>query len=101
MAQRLIWSPRAASHLESICDYIAEDSGVYARIFAQKVLDIIRSIPDFPEIGRVVPEYGDQKLRERLYRNYRIVYRLNADSIEIVAICHGARLLTNVLPSDV
>lgn len=36
MANRIIWSPRAASHLESICEFIAEDSPAYARIFARK-----------------------------------------------------------------
>ena len=43
--------------------------------------------------GRVVPEYGDEAICERIYQNYRIVYRLKSDTIEIVAITHGARPL--------
>jgi len=98
MAGRIIWSPRAASHLEEICEYIAEDSEVYSRIFAQKIVGIVKAIPTFPQTGRVVPEYRDPELREKPYGDYRIVYRIKPDAIEIAAICHGARLLSNVLP---
>ena len=100
MAHRLIWSPRAASHLEDICEYITLDSTAYAAIFAQRILSIVKSIPKFPESGRIVPEYDNPDLREKLYGNYRIVYRLKASEklIEIAAICHSARQIVHVLP---
>ena len=41
------WAPRAASHLEQICEYISQDSEIYARIFAKKVLLIIEGIVSF------------------------------------------------------
>ncbi len=97
MDYRIIWSPVAASHLEQICDYIAQNSEIYARIFAKEVLSVIESLPSFPKAGRIVPEYNDDNLRERIYGNYRIVYRIQEDVIEIAAICHGAQLLDNVL----
>lgn len=97
MAYNVRWSPRAASHLEEICNYIAKDSHYYASLFAKKVIAIVKSIPQFPMAGRIVPEYGDENLREKIYENYRIVYRIKEKSIEIVAICHGAKLLGNVL----
>ena len=91
------WSPKAASHLEQICEYIAIDSETYARIFAKKVLSLVEGIVLFPEAGRIVPEYNDPKLREQICGNYRIIYRLKNDAIEIVAICHGSRLLERLL----
>ena len=97
MAYSIKWSPRAASHLEEICDYIAKDSKYYAALFAKKVVAIVKAIPQFPKAGRVVPEYNDVNLRERIYENYRIVYRVKEEIIEIVAICHGARPLKNTL----
>lgn len=33
----------------------------------------------------------------KIYENYRIVYRLKEDVAEIVVKCHGARLLDNVM----
>ncbi len=93
MAYKIRWSPRAASNFEEVCDYIARDSTYYAALFARRVNQIIKTIPQFPEAGRVVPEYGDENLREKIYENYRIVYRLKEEFVEIVAICHGAKRL--------
>jgi len=96
MAQKIRWSPRAALNLEDICNYIAKDSEVYATIFASKINAIIKSIPQFPKAGRVVPEYKNEKIREKIYENYRIVYRIKGEFIEIVAICHGSKPLENM-----
>ncbi len=90
---RIIWSPDAADDLESICDYIAEDSDYYARVFANGVIKAIERLMIFPESGRVVPEYDQKDIREIIFQNYRIVYRVRSDTIEIVAITHGARLM--------
>ncbi|OGW14128.1 MAG: hypothetical protein A3G93_03725 [Nitrospinae bacterium RIFCSPLOWO2_12_FULL_45_22] len=97
MAYKVRWSPRAVSNLEEICDFIAKDSAHYAFLFAKKVNVIIESIPQFPKAGRIVPEYGDENLREKIYNNYRIVYRLKGEVVEIVVICHGARLLDDII----
>ncbi|MCL4557684.1 MAG: type II toxin-antitoxin system RelE/ParE family toxin [Deltaproteobacteria bacterium] len=97
MAHKIVWSPRAVSNLEEICNYIEKDSEYYARLFAKRVISVIENIPAFPASGRIVPEYENKKLREKFYQNYRIVYRIKKDAIEIVAICHGAMMLKNVL----
>jgi plasmid stabilization system protein ParE len=96
MAGSIRWSPRAVSQLEEICEHIGKDSEHYARLFAKRVMNIVKTLPRFPNSGRVVPAYGRVDLREKLYGNYRIVYRLKDDTIEIVVITHGARLLENV-----
>jgi toxin ParE1/3/4 len=92
MAQ-LVWSPDAIQDLNSICAYIARNSERYAGAFVEHVTRIVESIPDQPLLGSVVPEYERPDLRERLYQNYRIVYRLRGDLVEIVTITHGARRL--------
>jgi plasmid stabilization system protein ParE len=45
---------------------------------------------EFPESGRVVPELSDSTIREILWRNYRIVYRIKGPLVEIVTVFHGA-----------
>lgn len=100
MDDRIKWSSRAASHLEQISEYISQDSETYARIFARKILKIVEDIPEFPNSGRVVPEYKDENLRERIYDNYRLVYRIKNDIIEIVAICHSARPIEKSLENN-
>lgn len=90
------WSPEASEDLESIAEYIARDSEYYARAVVTEILSVSRSLPEFPEVGRVVPEIGDEHIRERFIYSYRLVYRVEPARILIVAVIHGKRLLENV-----
>jgi addiction module RelE/StbE family toxin len=90
---KLIWSPRAIADLEAICEYIAQDSEQYAKLFGQRLIDSVEAIPLHPYLGAVVPEFGIEDIRERRVQNYRIVYRVRADAIEVVTLCHAARQL--------
>jgi plasmid stabilization system protein ParE len=96
MAYKIKWSPRAASNFEDICSFIARDSEYYAALFARKVNVIVKNIPQFPKSGRVVPEFSNENLREKIYENYRIVYRLKNKFVEIVAICHSSKPLNDI-----
>jgi len=87
------WSPRAVADLEYICERISRDSDAYACLFAKRVMTLVSSLPEFPFLGRMVPEYKDDNIREKIYQDYRIVYRLRGKDVEIAAICHGSRLL--------
>ena len=89
------WSPEATEDLESIVEYIARDSEFYARSVASKILTVSRKISEQPMIGRIVPEIGEQEIRERFVYSYRLVYRIQNSTITIVAIIHGKRLLEN------
>ena len=93
----IIWSPKAVNELGRICDYIGENSEYYARLFAENVFKRIEQLALFPYSGRIVPEYNQPELRELIYQNYRIIYRVKADIIEIIWITHGARLLSEDL----
>jgi len=93
---RLIWSPSAIGDLADICAYIGRDSEYYARLFAQRVVAATEALVQFPEIGRIVPEFGRHDLRELLFQKYRIVYRVKRDEVQIAAVVHGARLLADI-----
>lgn len=90
------WSPEATEDLESIADYIARDSEFYARAVVAEILAVSRSIREFPLIGRIVPEIGNDRIRERLLYSYRLVYRIEPQRVLVVAVIHGKRLLENV-----
>ena len=90
---KLIWSPRALQDLDGACGYIARDSEKYAFLFAERIIALAERIAANPLWGAVVPEYEDPELRERLFQNYRVVYRARTDDVEIVTIIHAARLM--------
>jgi toxin ParE1/3/4 len=57
----------------------------------QEIVSKIGTLTDFPEIGRVVPEISDQNIRELIVYSYRLVYKISAGGIEVLAIIHGRR----------
>ena len=61
--------------------------------FASKIISAVETLRVFPEIGRIVPEYADPKIREIIYRNYRIVYQIEDRAVEIITVSHGSKLL--------
>ncbi|WP_433747632.1 type II toxin-antitoxin system RelE/ParE family toxin [Falsibacillus pallidus] len=87
----LRWAESAVKDLDNICNYIAEDSEEYARMFARSIIDFVETIAAFPYSGRVVVEMNNEMIREKVLTNYRIIYRINNDSIEVVRIIHSAR----------
>ena len=87
------WSPEATDDLQSIAEYIARDSEFYARAVVSEILTVARSIGAFPLIGRVVPEIGNEAIRERFVYSYRLVYRIEKGVILITAVIHGKRLI--------
>jgi plasmid stabilization system protein ParE len=87
------WTSQAASDLESIADFIAQDSPQYASLFVIDVFATVERLGPFPESGRIVPEKEDPTVREIILGNYRIVYRLRSDMVELLTIHHGAKLL--------
>jgi toxin ParE1/3/4 len=96
MGYKVVWSPEAIEDLESIADYIGRDSEFYARAVVSKILQLARSLKDFPWIGRIVPELNDENIRERFIYSYRIVYQIEQNRILVVAIIHGKRLIENL-----
>jgi len=62
------------------------------RLLVEIVAQIERLV-DFPESGRIVPEFGIANLREIIHPPFRIVYRLDERKIRIVRIWRSERLL--------
>ena len=68
----------------------------YAQSVVSQILDTSRTIREFPLIGRVLPEIGDENIRERFVYSYRLVYVIKQQKILIVAVIHGKRLLESI-----
>ena len=89
-------SPGAMEDVEAIAEYISRDSEFYARAVVTKIVDVSRSLGEFPRIGRVVPELDDENIRERFIYSYRLMYRIEKQRILIVAVIHGKRLFESI-----
>ena len=81
MAYKVNWSPEAIEDLQSIADYIAKDSRIYAQSVIAKVFDVSRSLTSQLLIGQIVPEIGLTEIRERFVYSYRLIYQIEDNKI--------------------
>ena len=87
----VFWSTPEIDDLKAIQVYITQGSEHYAAEFIQRILQSVQKLERFPELGRMVPEIQDPIARELVFQNYRILYRVKLDRIDIVAVIHGRR----------
>ena len=92
---KIMWTNEALTRLRDIKTYNAHNNPDRARLRIQKIIDRTDIIISNPQIGRVVPEISRPDIRELLFHNYRIVYRVKRDYIEILTVFEGHRLLNN------
>jgi plasmid stabilization system protein ParE len=88
---RVYLTDEARESLDAITAYLRERSTEAARRSRRRILTRIRQLPANPWMGRKVPEYDVESIREVFEREYRIWYRVAEDRLEIIAIFHGAR----------
>src|ERR1044071_361791 len=86
-------SRSARLDIQDIVRYISIDDPYRARQFGRFLIQHSRNLSQFPERGRVVPEFEDESIREIFVRAYRIVYRVRHEKqlVEIVRFWHAGR----------
>jgi len=97
MAFQLEWSEEALEDIESIATYIEKDSPIYAKSVVSKFFEKAEILQEFSEIGRKVPEFNDEAIREIFVYSYRLIYKVEETKVLFVAVVHGKRLLDNHL----
>ncbi len=90
---RVHWTTNAVDHLVNIYEYISINSPTYAKQMVDRITRRSAQIGDQPFSGRKVPEYQAEDIRELIEKPYRIIYRIQQDQIDVLAVIHGARLL--------
>lgn len=85
----------AVADLEDIIDwYTDQQVPEVGKRMVGEVITQVERLADFPESGRIVPEFELPNLREIVYPTFRIVYRVDAARIRIVRVWRSERLLT-------
>lgn len=77
--------------LEAIGDFIARDDPKAALRWVIRLKALADASGDFPLAGRRVPELARSDVREKLLENYRIVYRVAEERVEILTVFEGHR----------
>ena len=88
---KIEWTEPAISDLDGIRNYIGRDSEYYAARFIGRIIEAVERLEYFPEMGRRVPEAEEENVRELLFQNYRIMYRVEPQRILVLTFIHAAR----------
>lgn len=74
----------------AIKEHLAGHSVSAATRFVESVFSKVGQLESFPQLGRMVPEFQQPSIRELLYRQYRIIYRLfDNGQISVIAVRSG------------
>jgi len=99
--RRITLAASAVADLEAIRQWYADQfvPDVGDRL-VREVIGRVERLAEFPESGRVVPEFAVPRLRELIHPPFRIVYRLDGDRVRIVRVWRSARLMKTPPPED-
>ncbi|MEP1094576.1 MAG: type II toxin-antitoxin system RelE/ParE family toxin [Cyclobacteriaceae bacterium] len=91
---KINWTVQAKNDLIAIGEFIAQDSAKFSKIQIFRIRDRVKQLKDFPQLGRIVPEFDKETIRELILGNYRIIYKLlESGEIDILTIHHSARVI--------
>ena len=92
MAQ-VVWTPQARRDVEAIVSYYLEVAPSFAEVVEASLLASTRRLEAFPHSGRAVPEIEEVSLREVLWREYRVIYHVEADGsrVDVLTVLHSSK----------
>ena len=61
--------------------------------FVIEILDRIETLTNNPDIGRVVPEFDANNIRELIHKPFRVVYLRETTSIFVIRVWRSERIL--------
>lgn len=91
MAIKVIYLEVAIRDLQSIYEYISQDSKKYAALEVKKIKLFIDSLKSFPLKGKYYGIIKEKEIRSIVFRNYIIFYTVSEAQISILSIHHQAR----------
>ena len=92
----VIFTDRFLDRVEKCTDYIALDDVSTAIKWARGVFEQCQKLSEQPESGRIVPEFSRPEIREVIHGNYRLVYELKTNKIDMLTIWHTRQMLPDV-----
>lgn len=89
---RVRFTANARAQFLAALAHIRRDRPSAARSFRETAERQLRRLQDFPESGRVIPEFPDVAYRELIVPPYRFFYRVKGGTIWVVGVWHGAQI---------
>ena len=89
---RVRFTPAARAQFLAAIAHVRRENPQAAAALRQRAGDTLRRLEQFPESGRLIPEFPDLSYREVVVRPYRFFYRIKYSIVWIVAAWHDTQL---------
>lgn len=89
MDYQVTWSPEALDDIDDIAAFHQKKDPLYAQAVVAELIARSRMLSYYPLRGRQVPELKGIDYREVFAYSYRLIYRVNAQDVEIIAVIPG------------
>lgn len=94
MVQRISLSESAVRDLQEVRQwYDSQSAPEVGERLVREILACLDNLAEFPESGRVVPEFDQPWLRELVRPPFRVVYRLDGERVRVVRVWRSERLM--------
>jgi toxin ParE1/3/4 len=90
----ITFADSAVRDLQNILAYYEEQSAPHkGKRLVAEIIDDIELLKEQPDMGRMVPEFELEYMREQIRPPFRIVYRRDKKRVRIVRVWRSERLL--------
>jgi plasmid stabilization system protein ParE len=89
----VILTDRFLTRVEECTDYIALDDVPTAIKWAEDVIEYCEQLKTQPGSGRIVPEFNMREIKELIHGNYRLVYEVKSERVDMLTIWHTSQVL--------
>ena len=87
------WAPLAIDRVAEIAAYIAEDKPIVAEKWIRGAFARVGQLAQFQKSGRHLPETQRQDIRELIWSDYRIIYRIETNQVSILTVRHTRQIV--------
>lgn len=100
MEFKVVWSESAIADLKNVAAHIAQNNPSAAERMGNGIIDHVQIRASFPFIGPAYPRGSEGRLREIVFRSFRIFYDVSEESlsVEVLHVRHGSRQVPDFFP---
>ncbi len=89
---KVLFTPTGRRQFLEAIAYIHRDNPSAAASFRQKAEKKLSRLKEFPDSGRLLPEFPDLPFREVIVKPYRFFYKVKDKKVWVIAAWHSAQL---------
>ena len=90
----ILVSESAFTNIEGIIEYYkVQEIPIIGTEMVEAIIKHIQVLKNHPEIGRKVPEFNEDYIREIIHPPYRIVYLRESKTVQVIRVWRSERIL--------